>query len=186
MKKIAIIGGGWAGLSCAHALKQRKNPSAEIWLFEASPHAGGRARGIGWETELGETAVDNGQHLLIGAYSQTWQLLRDAGVLLERAWSDSVLHWASYTPDRPAGYELLRVPPSPGPGGFLGKAFPPQPTESLHSPGACRVDCRLPICFVMPFSRTGRPRARPKNGLTSFPCPRACVTGFGGRSLRVP
>lgn len=111
MKKIAIIGGGWAGLSCAHALKQRKNPSAEIWLFEASPHAGGRARGIGWETELGETAVDNGQHLLIGAYSQTWQLLRDAGVLLERAWSDSVLHWASYTPDRPAGYELLRVPP---------------------------------------------------------------------------
>ncbi|MGA1383117.1 MAG: FAD-dependent oxidoreductase [Burkholderiaceae bacterium] len=134
MKKIAIIGGGWAGLACTHALKQRKDPSAEIWLFEASPHAGGRARGIDWETELGETAVDNGQHLLIGAYSQTWQLLRDAGVLLERAWSDSVLHWASYTPDRPAGYELLRVPPQSWPWRFFGQSFPAATDRKLARP----------------------------------------------------
>ena len=99
MKRVAIIGGGWAGLACAHGLTEacrQAGEPAEIWLFEASPHAGGRARGIRWETSLGETPIDNGQHLLIGAYSQTWKLLRTVGVPLDQAWSDSALHWAAY------------------------------------------------------------------------------------------
>ena len=137
MKRVAIIGGGWAGLACAHGLteacQQAREPT-EIWLFEASPHAGGRARGIRWETSLGETPIDNGQHLLIGAYSQSWKLLQDAGVPLERAWSDSALHWASYTPDRPTGYELLRIPPQAWPWRFLGQSFPHLTDRRLAQP----------------------------------------------------
>ena len=137
MKRVAIIGGGWAGLACAHGLTeacQQAREPAEIWLFEASPHAGGRARGIRWETSLGETPIDNGQHLLIGAYSQTWKLLRTVGVPLDQAWSDSALHWAAYTPDHATGYALLRIPPQAWPWRFLGQSFPPLTDRRLAQP----------------------------------------------------
>lgn len=127
MKNLAIIGGGWAGLACAHVVAQANAQSQEpvaIWLFEASPFMGGRARGIAWETELGQTAVDNGQHLLLGAYEQTWQLLKEAGVLLERGWSDAPMHWASLEPESGNRYALLRIPPQAWPWRFFGQTFP--------------------------------------------------------------
>lgn len=62
---IAIVGAGWAGLAAAsHCMRH----GASVTLFDAAQAPGGRARGV-HDERLGE--LDNGQHILIGAYSQT-------------------------------------------------------------------------------------------------------------------
>jgi squalene-associated FAD-dependent desaturase len=52
-----------------------------VSLFEAARHTGGRARGLNWKGHR----LDNGQHILLGAYSQTLDLLHRAGVKSESA-----------------------------------------------------------------------------------------------------
>jgi len=78
---IAIIGGGWAGLAAAIELCQQNH---KVSVFESSPQLGGRARGIQWNNKV----VDNGQHLMIGAYQQMLQLLKilqaDTGQLFQQ------------------------------------------------------------------------------------------------------
>lgn len=64
-----IIGAGWAGLSAAVHLA--KAGHTQITLLEAAPQAGGRGRSVPFGTEL----VDNGQHLLVGAYQHYLKLL---------------------------------------------------------------------------------------------------------------
>ncbi|WVN40882.1 FAD-dependent oxidoreductase [beta proteobacterium MWH-UniP1] len=93
--RIAIIGGGWAGLSCA-AWLTRVAPDSKITVFEASPHFGGRARGLNWEIPDRDTtlAIDNGQHLTIGAYTDTFALLRMVGA---PRWQSRPLQWAGVT-----------------------------------------------------------------------------------------
>lgn len=78
MKKIAIIGGGWAGLAAAiHATRQGHHAT----LFEAAPTLGGRARTVNVQHPDGHTlALDNGQHILIGAYSACLDMLRTVGI----------------------------------------------------------------------------------------------------------
>jgi hydroxysqualene dehydroxylase len=66
---IIIVGAGWAGLACALTLTSQNQ---KVLLLEASPQAGGRARGV----LFGEDLVDNGQHLFIGAYQHTLSLLK--------------------------------------------------------------------------------------------------------------
>jgi hydroxysqualene dehydroxylase len=61
-RRVAVIGAGWAGLAAAVEATQRGNV---VTLFEMAPQVGGRAREVMW----GGTALDNGQHILIGAYS---------------------------------------------------------------------------------------------------------------------
>ena len=73
----AIVGGGWAGIACALELL---DAGRDVVLFEAAKQLGGRARGVDWNG----IAIDNGQHLLIGAYGETLRLLRRLG-------SDSLL-----------------------------------------------------------------------------------------------
>lgn len=66
---VAIIGGGYAGLAAAVTLAQH-NIAATI--YEAGNVLGGRARAVYFD---GCTApVDNGQHLLLGAYQTTLAL----------------------------------------------------------------------------------------------------------------
>jgi len=67
--KVAVVGAGWAGLASAVALVEAGH---EVTVFEASPTPGGRARGIADE-QLG--MLDNGQHLLLGAYSACLALI---------------------------------------------------------------------------------------------------------------
>jgi predicted NAD/FAD-dependent oxidoreductase len=81
---LVIIGGGWAGLACAAALRRRT--SEPICLFEAAPSLGGRARGLIWN----DRTIDNGQHLTIGAYRQTFALLQAAGA---PGWIRTPLNW---------------------------------------------------------------------------------------------
>ena len=71
--KLAVIGGGWAGLAAAVRGTQAGH---QVSLFEMSKQWGGRARGVDVE---GRT-LDNGQHILIGAYSETLALMATVGV----------------------------------------------------------------------------------------------------------
>lgn len=74
---IAIIGGGCAGLSAAATLVER---GYQVTLFEAGTQLGGRARSVAVETNGLLQILDNGQHILLGAYSETLALLKKAGV----------------------------------------------------------------------------------------------------------
>ncbi|WP_417283980.1 hydroxysqualene dehydroxylase HpnE [Comamonas sp.] len=81
--KIAIIGGGWAGMAAAVQLAQSGH---EPTVFEAAKTLGGRARAL--NLSLADTALataDNGQHILIGAYTQCLALMRSVGVSAEQA-----------------------------------------------------------------------------------------------------
>src|SRR3569623_2091608 len=75
---VAVIGGGCAGLATATRLAQH---GIAVSLYDASPQFGGRARKIQWKTET----LDNGQHILLGAYSETLRLLALTGVDLSAA-----------------------------------------------------------------------------------------------------
>lgn len=70
---IVIVGAGWAGLAAAVSLIQA---GKKVLLLEAAPQAGGRARSI----QFSEHLVDNGQHLLMGAYQQTLALLKTLNI----------------------------------------------------------------------------------------------------------
>jgi squalene-associated FAD-dependent desaturase len=66
--RVAIVGGGWAGCAAAVTLAAAGVP---ITLFEQAKTLGGRARRV----SFGGFALDNGQHLMIGAYDRTLELL---------------------------------------------------------------------------------------------------------------
>jgi squalene-associated FAD-dependent desaturase len=72
-KSAAVIGAGWAGCSAAVALAQA---GYKVTLFEAARTLGGRARAV----ELNGTTLDNGQHILLGAYSDTLKMLGTVGI----------------------------------------------------------------------------------------------------------
>lgn len=71
--KVAVVGAGYAGLACAVELA---DAGCHVEVFEASRTLGGRARGVDWEG----TTVDNGMHILVGAYRETLRLMQKVGV----------------------------------------------------------------------------------------------------------
>lgn len=70
--KVAVIGGGWAGLATAVELTAA---GADTTLFEAGRVLGGRARAV----KIDGRTLDNGQHILLGAYRETLALMRRVG-----------------------------------------------------------------------------------------------------------
>ncbi|CAM5777951.1 hydroxysqualene dehydroxylase HpnE [Castellaniella caeni] len=72
---IAVVGAGWAGLAAAHALLRA---GRQVHVYEAAAQPGGRARPIEHPT-LG-VPLDNGQHVLLGAYHATLDLMRTLGI----------------------------------------------------------------------------------------------------------
>lgn len=70
--KVAVVGAGWAGLACAVDLADKQIP---LTLFEAGRIPGGRARSLA----LDNYRLDNGQHLLLGAYTSTLELMKRVG-----------------------------------------------------------------------------------------------------------
>ena len=70
--KVAVIGAGWAGLSAAVALRRSGHA---VHVFEASRTAGGRARRA--ENRIPGLPLDNGQHILLGAYTRTLALMQE-------------------------------------------------------------------------------------------------------------
>ena len=78
MAKLAIVGAGWAGLAAAVAATQAGHQAI---IFEASRAIGGRARTVFCSDHEGHPLqLDNGQHILIGAYSATLDLMQTLGV----------------------------------------------------------------------------------------------------------
>ncbi|MBP6902141.1 MAG: hydroxysqualene dehydroxylase HpnE [Burkholderiaceae bacterium] len=75
--RLAVVGAGWAGIAAAVEASTR---GAQVTLYEMAHQAGGRARSRleadGWR--------DNGQHILIGAYTDTLALMRRVGADAER------------------------------------------------------------------------------------------------------
>ena len=71
--QVAVVGGGWAGCAAAVELADK---GARVTLFEAARTLGGRARGV----EVQGRTLDNGQHILLGAYDRTLGLLKRVGV----------------------------------------------------------------------------------------------------------
>jgi squalene-associated FAD-dependent desaturase len=70
---VAVVGGGWAGCAAAVELARR---GVRVTLFEAARTLGGRARAV----EVNGRLLDNGQHILLGAYKQTLNLMKRVGV----------------------------------------------------------------------------------------------------------
>lgn len=97
--KVAIVGGGWAGIAAAVALADAGH---DIAVFEMAPQLGGRARSV-----AGEPDYDNGQHILIGAYRDSLALMRRLGVDPEAVLKRLPL--ALPYPGEPG----LRLPPGP-------------------------------------------------------------------------
>ncbi|HYU70981.1 MAG TPA: hydroxysqualene dehydroxylase HpnE [Burkholderiales bacterium] len=69
---VAVVGAGWAGLAAAVTLAERGVP---VTVFEASRSLGGRARRV----SIDGIDLDNGQHVLIGAYRETLRMMRLVG-----------------------------------------------------------------------------------------------------------
>ncbi|MBB1075033.1 FAD-dependent oxidoreductase [Rhodoferax sp. 4810] len=76
--KIAIVGAGWAGLAAAVSATQAGHTAT---VLEATEALGGRARALKGTLPDGTSiTLDNGQHILIGAYSESLRLMRLVGV----------------------------------------------------------------------------------------------------------
>lgn len=71
---VIVVGGGWAGLAAAVELVRHDIP---VILLESAKQLGGRARSV----HVNELHIDNGQHLLLGAYESTLGLLKNIGIL---------------------------------------------------------------------------------------------------------
>jgi squalene-associated FAD-dependent desaturase len=70
---VAVIGGGWAGCAAAAELAMA---GCKVTLLEAGRSLGGRARAV----DIHGNHLDNGQHILLGAYSETLRLMDMVGV----------------------------------------------------------------------------------------------------------
>lgn len=72
-QKVAVIGAGWAG--CAAAV-ELASAGAAVSLFESRTIPGGRARRMDAEGKI----LDNGQHILLGSYRESFRLMKKVGV----------------------------------------------------------------------------------------------------------
>ncbi len=107
---VVIVGGGWAGLSAAIELTRHHVP---VLLLESALQFGGRARSI----RFGDMAVDNGQHLFIGAYQSLLSLLQTLDIDIDEVFLREPLSLNSFcngrvslqfhTPRLPAPFHLL-------------------------------------------------------------------------------
>ena len=69
-RRVAVIGAGYAGMAAAATLAGH---GVAVTVFESGPVPGGRARRV----QAGQRELDNGQHILVGAYAE---LMRVVGV----------------------------------------------------------------------------------------------------------
>ena len=69
---VLVLGGGFAGLSCAVALAEK---GRKVLVLDKKPHLGGRAYSF-TENNLD---IDNGQHLFMGCYRATRLFLKTIG-----------------------------------------------------------------------------------------------------------
>lgn len=101
--KVAVIGGGWGGLAAAVELAAE---GIDVTVFEAARQLGGRARAV----ELDGLYLDNGQHILVGAYRETLRLIEKVGGNAEQ-----LLQRLPLELNHPAAGFRLKLPRVPAP-----------------------------------------------------------------------
>jgi squalene-associated FAD-dependent desaturase len=104
--RVAVIGGGWAGLAAAVRAHQSGH---EVTLLEMAGQLGGRARSV----DVDGRRLDNGQHILIGAYTRTLALMATVGADIPGGLARRALEL------RCADGRGLRVPGGPAALGFV-------------------------------------------------------------------
>ncbi|MBE2259904.1 MAG: FAD-dependent oxidoreductase [Rhodobacteraceae bacterium] len=109
--RVAIVGGGWAGLSAAVELASAA--AIRVTVFEAAKQLGGRARSVAFPGPAQGRRLDNGQHILIGAYGETLRLMQRVGADPERLLRRLPLQ-LSFPAGQPAPFRL-RLPRLPAP-----------------------------------------------------------------------
>ncbi|QYF93182.1 hydroxysqualene dehydroxylase HpnE [Massilia sp. PAMC28688] len=77
-RSAVVVGAGWAGCSAAVELA---HAGYRVTLLEAARTLGGRARAV----QIQGRSLDNGQHILLGAYKETLRLMRKVGIDPARA-----------------------------------------------------------------------------------------------------
>ncbi|MDO4586268.1 MAG: FAD-dependent oxidoreductase [Planctomycetia bacterium] len=75
MKRVAIIGGGLAGITAAWEARKR---GAEVVLFECKRHLGGRASS--YFDQKSKCLLDNGQHIFLGCCSEQRKIQSEWGI----------------------------------------------------------------------------------------------------------
>jgi squalene-associated FAD-dependent desaturase len=110
--EVVVIGGGFAGLSAATALAEH---GVRVLVLEARPTLGGRATAF-IDPATGER-VDNGQHVLVGGYRETFAFLRRIDTAGD-VYVQPDLHIDVI--DRDGHVSTLKCPPLPPPLHLLG------------------------------------------------------------------
>jgi squalene-associated FAD-dependent desaturase len=100
--KVAVLGGGYAGMAAAVTLAERGIP---VTVYEAAAHLGGRARRVDYRGAV----LDNGLHVLIGACSELLRLVAMVNGSAERVLLRVPLEWRMH------GKFRMRVPALPAP-----------------------------------------------------------------------
>ena len=106
-----VIGGGCAGFAAATALAAS---GARVLVVEARPGLGGRATAF-TDPATGER-VDNGQHILMGCYTETLALLDRIGAADRVRWQTGL---KLSMIDRAGHHSVLALPALPPPLNFL-------------------------------------------------------------------
>ena len=145
MKRVAIIGGGFAGLSAGVDLAAR---GFRVNVLEARPRLGGRA--YSFTDEASGEVVDNGQHAMMGCYTHTLAFLEQIGATRKLV--------------RQPNLHVEMVHPQRGRGAIIGASLP----SPLHLLGgvlgyrllsrAERVGALLGGMRLMAMRRRGDPR----------------------------
>lgn len=100
--KIVVVGAGFAGITAAIHLQERRH---EVLLLERRGVLGGRA--TSFRDAASGAEIDNGSHLMVGAYEATIDLVRRAGASdLLHFQDDLALEWLDER-----GFSRLRCPP---------------------------------------------------------------------------
>ncbi len=133
MNRVAIIGAGWSGLAAAVTLAERGVP---VTVFEASRSLGGRARRV----SIDGVDLDNGQHILIGAYRETLRMMRKVG-----ADPDELLLRLPLELRFADGFHL-RAPRLPYPLNLLLALLGAKGLDLVRSLGALRFMASLRVC----------------------------------------
>lgn len=141
--KVVVVGAGFAGMAAAIALQERRH---QVTLLERRGVLGGRATSFP-DAVSGED-VDNGTHLMIGAYTATLDLLRRARAE-DLVWAQRDLR-IDYVDER--GPTALSCPPLAAPWHLLAGVL------GLRLPWRARWDA-LRLAFTVRFGR-------PPEGLT--------------------